>query len=255
MESAQKAGNMLKSHIQDAREISFKGAVDLVTNFDKKSQQIIVDLLTAHYPDFDYMAEEGLVEKKGSDYRWIIDPIDGTTNFAHGFPVFCVSIALEKRGDVVVGVIYDPMRDEMFSACKGEGASLNGIPITVSSTVELDKSLLSTGFPYDVRDSRENNLDHFSHFAVRAQAIRRCGSAAIDLCYVACGRFDGFWELKLAPWDVAAGALIVSEAGGKVSDFRGAPEDIFGKEILASNGHIHEQMMAVLDLQPEKAEA
>lgn len=254
IDSAQRAGDMLRSHIQDAREISFKGAVDLVTNFDNKSQHIIVDSLAANYPDFDFLAEEGLQERKGSEYRWIIDPIDGTTNFAHGFPVFCISIALENQGEVKVGVIYDPMRDEMFSASKGGGAALNGVPIGVSMTGELDKSLLSTGFPYDVRDSQENNLDHFGNFAVRAQAIRRCGSAALDLCYVACGRFDGFWELKLAPWDVAAGVLIVSEAKGQVTDFSGDPVDIYSKEILAYNGIIHEQMMAVLQMQQDNTE-
>lgn len=193
-----------------------------------------------------------MCEERGSDFRWIIDPLDGTTNYAHRFPVFCVSIALEVSGRITLGVIYDPMRGEMFSAIKGKGAALNGKKITVSSERELDKSLLSTGFPYDIRESEENNLDHFSRFITKAQAVRRCGSAAIDFCYVACGRFDGFWELKLAPWDVAAGVLIVEEAKGRISDFRGYEFSIYDKEILASNSLIHDQMIAVLRLSEKR---
>ena len=247
-EAARLAGDMLSAHRESRRDVSFKGAVDLVTNFDRRAQELIVGNLSAHFPDHDFLAEEGLEEERGSEFRWIIDPIDGTTNFAHGFPVYAVSIALQRSGAVVLGVVHDPTRDEMFSAALGAGAELNGRRIRVSQTRELDRSLLSTGFPYDLRESRENNLDHFCNFAVRAQAVRRCGSAALDLSYVACGRFDGFWELKLAPWDVAAGMLLVTEAGGRVTDFQGAEPDIFGRQIVASNGLIQEAMLQVLDL-------
>lgn len=246
--SARQAGEMLKGHLSDTREISYKGAVDLVTNFDRQAQAEIVQYLSARFPQHGFLAEEGLSQEKGSEYRWVIDPLDGTTNFAHGFPIFSVAIALLRAGEILLGVVFDPMRDEMFSAAAGRGAFLNSQAVQVSLTEELDKSLLATGFPYDIRTSSRNNLDHFSRFAVRAQAVRRCGSAAIDLCYVACGRFDGFWELKLAPWDVAAGMLMVREAGGRVSDFRGGPCDMFGDEIVATNSHIHGEMLDVLTL-------
>lgn len=247
-EASQMAGNVLRQHIGAARKISFKGAVNLVTDFDKRSQDMIFSFLSSRFPDHDFLAEEGLREQKGSDYRWIIDPIDGTTNYAHNVPIFCVSIALEWKEKIVCGVIHDPMRDETFSAIAGKGAEINGRKIRISSTDDLDKSLLATGFPYDLRESEVNNIDHFVHFATRVQAIRRCGSAALDLCYVACGRFDGFWELKLNPWDIAAGVLIVEEAGGVVTDFRGNVVSIYGKDILASNGLIHQQMIQVLKM-------
>ena len=246
--SARQAGERLKAHLEDSREITYKGSVDLVTNVDKQAQDQIVGYLSARFPRHGFLAEEGFSQDKASEYRWIIDPLDGTTNFAHGFPVFSVSIALLRAGEIVVGVVYDPMRDEMFSAALGRGAKLNSQPIGVSVTEELDKSLLATGFPSDVRTSRRNNLDHFSNFAVRAQAVRRCGSAAIDLGYGACGRFDGFWELKLAPWDVAAGALLVVEAGGRVTDFHDQALDIFGDEIVASNSRIHGELLDVLKI-------
>jgi myo-inositol-1(or 4)-monophosphatase len=253
-EAARKAGSMLKENMGKAREIVFKGAVDIVTNFDKRSQEIICEYLSSRFPDHDLLAEEGLHLDRGSDFCWIIDPIDGTTNYAHNFPVFCVSIALENKGEIVVGVIYDPLREEMFYATKEGGAFLNGEKISVSCVAELQKSLLATGFPYDVWESQINNLDHFTNFITRVQAIRRCGSAAIDLCYIACGRFDGFWELKLNPWDIAAGVLIVTEAGGSMSDFQGKKFSIYGDESLASNGLIHEQMIKVLQLAEKKKE-
>ncbi len=246
--AAKKAGLMLIQNIRSNREISFKGEVDLVTNFDRRSQEIIRDSLLRAFPDHDIIAEEGLKKEKGSDFKWIVDPIDGTTNYVHGFPVFCISIAVEKGGESLVGLVFDPMRGELFAAKRGEGASLNNKKIQVSCTEELDKSLLTTGFPYDIRESKMNNLDHFSNFAVRCQAIRRCGSAALDLCSVACGRADGFWELKLSPWDTAAGALIVKEAGGCVTDFHNKRLDSGKKQVLASNGKIHKQMLEVLKL-------
>ena len=243
---AHKAGRMIKENINTSTEIFFKGAVDLVTDFDNRAQRMIFDHLSSCYPEHDFMGEEGLSKDRGGEFRWIIDPLDGTTNYAHGFPIFCVSIALERKGEIVVGVVFDPMREEMFSAEKGGGAFLDGKKIQVSSVDDLDKSLVATGFPYDLRQTRVNNIDHFNNFLVRVQAIRRCGSAAMDLCYVACGRFDGFWELKLNPWDVAAGVLIVEEAGGNISDFKNGEFSIFGSEILASNGLIHNQMVEVL---------
>jgi len=245
---AKRTGEMLRENINTSAEIFFKGAVDLVTDFDNRAQNMIFDHLSACFHDHDFMGEEGLSKNRGEEFRWIIDPLDGTTNYAHGFPIFCVSIALECKGEIVLGVVYDPMRREMFSAVKEESAFLNGKKIQVSSIYDLDKSLVATGFPYDLRESKVNNIDHFNNFVVRVQAIRRCGSAAMDLCYVACGRFDGFWELKLNPWDVAAGALIVKEAGGKISDFKNGELSIFGSEVLATNGLIHTQMVEVLHL-------
>jgi myo-inositol-1(or 4)-monophosphatase len=245
-EAAELAGQLLRKSIDKSREITFKGAVDLVTDHDRKSQQVILEHLMSRYPNHDFLAEEDLREDRGADFRWIIDPIDGTTNYAHRFPFFSVSIALEWQGNVVMGVVYDPMREEMFTAALDKGACLNGSPIHVSSVDELNNSLLATGFPYDLRESEVNNFDHFAHFAVRAQAVRRCGSAALDLSYVAAGRFDGFWEMKLGPWDMAAGALIVQEAGGRVSDFGGGEYTPYGKELLANNGLIHTQMLEVL---------
>jgi len=245
-EAALKAGQMLRDNIGQSSEISYKGTVDLVTNFDTQAQRMIIDHISSRFPDHDYLAEEGLSQKKGAEFRWVIDPLDGTTNYAHSFPVFTVSIALEKKGEVILGLVYDPMREEMFSAVKGEGAFLDRKEIKVSTVDDLDKSLLATGFPYDIRTSEVNNIAHFNNFLTRAQGIRRCGSAAMDLCYVACGRFDGFWELKLSPWDVAAGTLIVQEAGGRISDFRNEEFTIFGSEVLASNGLIHQKMVDVL---------
>ena len=250
-EAAQEAGQMLKENIDKSGEIFYKGAVDLVTNFDTQSERLIFKRLFSCFPDHGFLAEEGLTRKKGAEFRWIIDPLDGTTNYAHSFPVICVSIALEKEEEIVLGLVYDPMREEMFSAVKGESAFLNGEEIKVSSVDELDKSLVATGFPYDIRVSDVNNITHFNNFITRVQGVRRCGSAAMDLCYVACGRFDGFWELKLKPWDMAAGALIVKEAGGLISDFQNRDFSIFGLEILASNGLIHNQMVDVLQMNTE----
>jgi myo-inositol-1(or 4)-monophosphatase len=248
VEAAQEAGQMLRENLDASREIIYKGEVDLVTNFDNRSQQMIYDHLAKNFPEHDFVAEEGLEKEKGSTHRWIFDPLDGTTNFAHGFPVFSVSIALELEGHIVCGVVCDPMRHETFSGIRGGGAFLNGERVKVSDLDDLDKSLLATGFPYDLRESEENNIAHFNNFLTRAQAIRRCGSAALDLCYVACGRFDGFWELKLKPWDVAAASLIVMEAGGHLTDFSNEDFSIYSQETLGTNGLIHQQMLDVLRL-------
>jgi len=240
------AGMYLRENLGRGAEVSLKGAVDLVTPFDLGAQEILVGRLSAAFPTHGFLAEEGLARPGTSDWRWIIDPLDGTTNYAHSFPVFSVSAALERAGRVVLGFVYDPMREEMFTASAGQGAFLNGAAIRVSSVLDLGSSLLATGFPYDLRTSPVNNMGHWGRFIVKAQAIRRCGSAALDLSYVACGRFDGFWELKLKPWDVAAGALIVAEAGGRISDFHGGEFALEAPGILATNGRIHREMLDVL---------
>jgi myo-inositol-1(or 4)-monophosphatase len=244
--AVREAGRYLKAHLHTRAQAVFKGDVDLVTACDTGAQDILVARLSADFPDHGFLAEEGLSRPGRSDCRWILDPLDGTTNFAHTLPVFAISAALERGGRIVLGLVYDPMREEMFTGAEGAGAFLNGQPTHVSDVPELGLSLLATGFPYDLRVSSVNNMDHWTRFLVRAQAIRRCGSAALDLCYVACGRFDGFWELKLKPWDVAAGALIVREAGGMVTDFEGREHRIDVPEALASNGRIHEAMMDIL---------
>jgi myo-inositol-1(or 4)-monophosphatase len=246
IEIAKKVGQVQLEGLNEKRIIHYKGEIDLVTEVDKKCEKILVDFIKSKFPHHDIITEESQSELRGSSYCWFIDPLDGTTNYAHGYPVFCVSIALQVEGEVVLGVVYDPTRDELFWAQRGEGAYLNGRKIKVSDVRKLSESLLATGFPYDLKRDPVNNLDHFANMILEAQAIRRDGSAALNLCYVASGRFDGFWELKLKPWDVAAGALIVKEAGGVVSDFDGNPFDLSHLEVVASNGHIHDQMLSVL---------
>ncbi|HEY5600372.1 MAG TPA: inositol monophosphatase family protein, partial [Candidatus Manganitrophaceae bacterium] len=204
-------------------------------------------MIHRRFPDHQIMAEEGHGSKAPSPYRWVIDPLDGTTNYAHGFPFFCVSIGLEVEGSVLLGVVYDPLRRELFVAEKGKGATLNDKPISVSQVDVLKKSLLVTGFAYDIRVHPKNNFNHFVNFSLSAQGVRRTGSAALDLCYVAAGRLDGFWELKLNPWDTAAGSLMMLEAGGKVTDLAGKPYSIYDPEILATNGKIHRQMIEILN--------
>jgi myo-inositol-1(or 4)-monophosphatase len=226
--------------------VSFKGEVDLVTQFDREAQRLILKGLRKHYPDFGILSEEDIDQHTDRPLKWIVDPLDGTTNFAHGLPIWAISIALEVDGEIALGAVYDPNRGEMFSGLRNRGARLNGKRIRVSSTRRLEHSLLVTGFPYDIRRSKKNNLIQFNTFAVRARAVRRLGSAALDLCYTACGRFDGYWELKLSPWDQAAGALILREAGGRISNFSGRRFDIYGDEVLGTNGKIHGQMMRVL---------
>lgn len=243
---ARKVGERIAQKASRRKTISFKGEIDLVTQFDREAQRLIVRDLRKEYPDFGILSEEDIDQQTDEPYRWIVDPLDGTTNFAHGLPIWAISIALEVRGRIALGIVYDPNRGEMFSGLKGRGARLNGRRIHVSTTRRLDRSLLVTGFPYDIRRSKQNNLRQFSTFAVRARAVRRLGSAALDLCYTACGRFDGYWELKLSPWDQAAGSLILKEAGGRVTDFSGRRFDIYGNEVLGTNGKIHGQMMRVL---------
>ena len=243
---ARDAGRLLRDRVGTRIDIGHKGAINIVTDVDLASERLIRDAIATHYPRHQVLAEEGGLAQSSSEYRWVVDPLDGTTNFAHGYPVFCVSIALEYQGETVLGVVYDPMRDELFAAERGGGAALNNRPIRVSGVGDLIESLLSTGFPYDIKTSTLTNLDHWANFAMNAQALRRDGAAALDLCYVACGRFDGFWELNLSPWDTAAGALIVTEAGGRVTDFSGNGFSNYEPQVLASNGLIHDRMIEVL---------
>jgi myo-inositol-1(or 4)-monophosphatase len=243
---ARAVGDKIARQADRHKKIAFKGEIDLVTQFDHDAQDMILRALRKAYPDFGILSEEDVREDTDRPVKWIVDPLDGTTNFAHGLPIWAISIALEVEGDVVAGVVYDPNRDEMFTSTKRRGAWLNHKRIYVSNTRKLGHSLLVTGFPYDIRRSRENNLLQFNTFAVRAQAVRRLGSAALDLCYTACGRFDGYWEMKLSPWDQAAGSLILLEAGGRITDFQGKKFDIYGNEVLGTNGKIHRQMISVL---------
>ncbi len=244
--AALSAGKLLNDRLTDKHQIGFKGEIDLVTEMDIAAEKLIVNTIHTAYPDAEILTEEEGLLGAHSDSRWIVDPLDGTTNYAHGYPVFCVSIAYELNGEVVYGVVYDPTREELFSAEKECGATLNGKSIQVSETSELDKSLLCTGFPYDIRHDPRNNIDCFAKMALSAQAIRRDGSAALNLCYLAIGRFDGFWELKLKPWDMAAGTLIVEEAGGEISCIHPGQFNIYNQDILASNGAIHQAMQNVL---------
>lgn len=249
-EAARAAGTIQlekRGHIQS---IQFKGEINLVTEVDHACERAILEILRHAYPEHQILAEEAGLQESSSDYKWIIDPLDGTTNYAHGYPCYCISIALEHKGTVKMGVVYDATRDEMFEAIKGRGALLNGQAIRVSNNRTLKRSLLATGFAYDVQEAHNNNLDHFADFILNSQAVRRDGAAAIDLAYVACGRYDGFWELKLWPWDVAAGALLVEEAGGCFSRFDGSPADIYCREIVANNGIIHQEMIATLQKHP-----
>ncbi len=250
IQTARDAGRVLAERFGRALEITNKSELDLVTESDLASERLIIDRIKTHYPRHAILAEEsGASEpadrEKESDWRWIIDPLDGTTNYAHGYPCFCVSIGLENKGRMEIGVVYDPMRDEMFTAERGRGAALNGRRIQVSPTPTLAGALLCTGFPYDVRQ-RNQFARHFANFIMAAQGVRRDGAAALDLAYVAAGRFDGFWEEGLKPWDVAAGALIIEEAGGRVSNYLGEPLNIYTPPVVASNGLVHEEMMRVL---------
>jgi len=248
-EAAIKGGRILRENYGKKLNVEFKGEVDLVTEVDHLSEEIIVSTISSTFPDHQIVAEEGTDVESTSPYRWFVDPLDGTTNYAHGFPCFAVSIAVEDSGRIVVGLVYDPLREECFTAIEGRGAYLNGQPISVSDTERLDKALLATGFPYERKKAVDKYIRPFRNFLLHAQEIRRAGAASIDLCYVAAGRLDGFWESKLHPWDIAAGSLIVKEAGGKMSDFKGGKFSIHGEETLASNGKIHEEMVRVLGLE------
>ena len=251
--AARAAGDIHLKNLGSVKEIEFKAKNSLVTEVDTLSEELIISIIEESFPEHDIFAEESGRHTEQSDYVWLIDPLDGTTNYAHAYPFFSVSIALEVKGELVMGLVYDPVKDEMFTAQRGKGAYLNGSPIAVSSTECIDDCHLCTGFVHENERMVEENIVHFSNFIRKAQAVRRDGSAALDLCYVACGRFDGFWELGLNPWDTAAGALIVQEAGGTVSLFSGGEYSIYVKEILTSNGFIHKDMMKVLSLYSHKS--
>jgi len=247
LEAVMAGGEVLRTRFGGRLEILHKGEVDLVTDADRAAEAAIVAVLRGRYPEHAILAEEADYGDAGeSGWRWIIDPLDGTTNFAHGFPWFAVSLALEKAGQVILGIVYSPIFGELYVAERGRGATLNGQPLQVSPTRELDQALLATGFPYDRKQSPVNNYDHFIHFQQVAQACRRPGAASLDLACTAAGRFDGYWEMKLKPWDMAAGLHLDTEAGGMVSDFSGCPLGLDSAECLASNGHLHGAMISVL---------
>jgi myo-inositol-1(or 4)-monophosphatase len=247
LDAARGAGRLLREEIGGPRRIGHKRSViDLVTEMDQRSEAFIVERLREAFPDHAVLAEESGATDGRSDYRWVIDPLDGTTNYAHGVPIFAVSVALERAGVVELGVGYDPSRDECFVAERGRGATMNGAPIRVSHPDSLDQALLVTGFPYDIRTTAVTNLPEYAEFSIRAQAVRRLGSAVLDLCWVACGRLDGYWEFSLGPWDMAAGGLIVSEAGGRVTNVHGGPWGLEGPGILATNGRVHNAILAGL---------
>ena len=244
--AAREAGRIQIVHYGKSYGIQYKGETDPVTEVDKLCERAVVRMISDAFPDHDILSEETPFQQKGSPWRWIVDPIDGTTNYIHEYPCFCVSIGLEAEGEVILGVVYNPLLDELFQAEKGEGAFLNGHRMAVSRTPGLTGSFLCTGFPYDIRENADFYLEYFRAFIVHSFALRRPGSAVLDLCYVAAGRFDGFWEMKLRPWDVAAASLMVKEAGGRVTDFKGNPYGIYSNQILASNGLIHDQMLEVM---------
>ncbi len=247
---AREAGALIKSFYERGVRMEYKGDVDLVTEADRASEALILRRLTEHFPEHGIYGEEGTRERLSSEYRWYVDPLDGTTNFAHGFPVFCVVMGLERRaavlqseedGEIVAGVIYDPLRDEMFTAERGKGAWLNGARINVSKTATLQESLTGTGFPSRKRHESPN-AHFYQEMTLRSHGVRRAGSAALDLAYVACGRLDGYWEFHLNPWDTSAGYLLIEEAGGTVSHFDGSRFTLDSREIFATNGLIYAEM-------------
>ncbi|HBA87157.1 MAG TPA: inositol monophosphatase [Geobacter sp.] len=245
--AAREAGALQKERLWGENALSYKGETDLVTEVDRRCEELIVNRIALAFPEHSFLAEEKEYQGGSAPFKWIIDPLDGTTNFAHGFPWFCVSIALEREGEIVLGAIYHCMMDELFTAVKGGGAFLNGVAIGVSKRAPLRQSLVATGFPYDLARDNENNFGNFVELHLAARGVRRAGAAALDLAYVAAGRLDGYWECKLKPWDVAAGSLLVAEAGGMVTNHGGLPYSVYDHRILASNGLIHEEMVRLLN--------
>jgi myo-inositol-1(or 4)-monophosphatase len=247
IETARDAGQLLLEKFGRKLAVSKKGDINLVTEADLASEALIIERIKSYYPKHAILAEEsGEAKIDGAgEWKWIIDPLDGTTNFAHGYPCWCVTLALEHNAEVVIGVTFDPTRDELFAAERGRGASLNNKPVRVSETEDLADALIVTGFPYDFK-RREDFARHLTEFLLNSRGVRRDGSAAIDMAYVACGRFDGFWEEGLNPWDMAAGVLLIEEAGGQVSGYDRSRFSIYDPPILASNGLIHGQMAAIL---------
>jgi myo-inositol-1(or 4)-monophosphatase len=246
VELARDAGVVLREGYGRLHHPERKGRIDLVTEYDRRSERVLLEGIRRRFPDHAVLAEESGEHARDSRVRWVVDPLDGTTNFAHNYPFFCVSVGVERDGALAAAAVFDPVRDEMFAASAGAGATLNGRPLAVSDIERLEDGLLVTGFPYDVREHPERSLPAFQAFLMRAQGIRRDGSAALNLCYLATGRFDGFWEGHLSPWDMAAGVLIVREAGGTVTNYSGGPFALDGRQILASNGRLHEEMKSVL---------
>lgn len=248
------AGDLIAERYNTRFSVSQKGAINLVTEVDLAAEELLVARIRGAFPGHAILAEERHSDTPRDTVCWIIDPLDGTTNFAHGYPVFAVSIGLEIDGEVEWGAVLDPLRKELYTARRGRGAFCNGTALHVSEVASLGDSLLATGFPYDIRTSEENNLANFCAFALRCHGIRRSGSAALDLCNVAAGRLDGFWESKLNPWDCAAGYLMVREACGRVTNYRGNHGSIYEREVVASNGRIHDEMLSVLTAVTEKVE-
>ncbi|MBL8140569.1 MAG: inositol monophosphatase [Acidobacteria bacterium] len=252
---ALRAGAIQKSHFGGTFRVDKKGEIDLVTEVDLAAERMIREVIEARFPGHAVLGEElsgDALREPQPGYCWVCDPLDGTTNFAHGLPIFCTSIGLEVDGQAVIGVVYDPMRDELFVAERGKGATLNGAPMRVSAKREVIDSLLCTGFPYDIHRSSEPILQRFGDFIRHSRAVRRLGSAALDLCYTAAGRLDGFWEASLKPWDTCAGALIVSEAGGRVTNFENQPFQSRMRQLVASNGAIHDEMLRIVSLSGEQ---
>lgn len=244
---ARKAGAILREGYSKEHEVAYKGVIDLVTEVDHQSEAYLLGEVRRDFPAHHIFSEESGVIQGSNDHIWYIDPLDGTVNYAHQVPIFSVSIAYASNGTLTLGAVYDPMRDEMFSAARGRGAWLNGRPLKVSVTTELQKSLLVTGFPYDAWNTEQDNFANFVRFAKLTQGVRRLGSAALDLCYVAAGRFDGFWELALKPWDVAAGGLVCEEAGARVTNIRGEADYISPPQsVVAATPGIHARMLAEL---------
>lgn len=241
--AARLAGEVISSHLGRAKEIDMKQASDFVTDIDRRSEELIISTIKESFPTHSFLAEESLKEE-AIGYRWIIDPLDGTTNFIHTYPVFSVSIALEHMGEVILGVIYDPMRNELFSAEIGRGASLNGLPVKVSQVARMRDALITTGFPFRGKKIIDDYLRLFKSVFLRVSDLRRAGSAALDLAYLASGRCDGFFEAGLGPWDIAAGALIIREAGGMITDFDGGPGYLSTGNIVAGNPAIHGELLA-----------
>jgi len=240
-EMARAAGALLMSYFGKVT-IEYKGDVDIVTAADRAAEEMIVGHIRRQWPSHDLIGEEGSRNETGSDFRWYIDPLDGTTNFAHGFPVFCVSLGLAHQGERIAGVVYDPTRDEMFTAEKGSGAHLNGRPIQVSKTARLTNALVATGFPSRNRH-KSPNIHFYHQITLRSHGVRRAGSAALDLCSIACGRYDAYWEFNLNAWDTSAGILIVQEAGGQVSNYLGGECRVEDRDVLATNGLLHDEML------------
>jgi myo-inositol-1(or 4)-monophosphatase len=249
LSAAREAGEVLRKGFGWQHSVSYKGEVDLVTEVDEQAERVIKEILLGAFPSYEMLAEESGRSSGQEDARWIVDPLDGTTNYAHGLPIFCVSIALERAGEVIVGVVHDPMREETYLAQRGGGATLNGEPIRVSDTDEPIQALIATGFPYD-RAEMPEALELFGRFAAITRGMRRLGSTALDLCYVAAGRLDGYYERGIWAWDIAAGGLILEEAGGKVTDYRGAGLNLEGRQIVASNGYLHSAMMELTEEGP-----